>query len=151
MKNPSSALEYKYTTASLGSLKIDISFLCQVNVIVKLVGSLGLLAVTRVMGRTHLNFKVMCVCIHVKSRWYLLQTIVLWDWLSSLILNSSVLLEIKFDRKYLKMLVFSCKPKIQFFIFQALKIFLDTAEAEVRSLISLYSEVVSLNFCLVIR
>lgn len=88
MKNPSSALEYKYTTASLGSLKIDISFLCQVNVIVKLVGSLGLLAVTRVMGRTHLNFKVMCVCIHVKSRWYLLQTIVLWDWLSSLILNS---------------------------------------------------------------
>lgn len=53
MKNPSSALEYKYTTASLGSLKIDISFLCQVNVIVKLVGSLGLLAVTRVMGRTH--------------------------------------------------------------------------------------------------
>lgn len=65
MKNPSSALEYKYTTASLGSLKIDISFLCQVNVIVKLVGSLGLLAVTRVMGRTHLNFKVMCVCIHV--------------------------------------------------------------------------------------
>lgn len=63
----------------------------------------------------------------------------------------SVLLEIKFDGKYLKMLVFSCKPKIQFFIFQVLKIFLDTAEAEVRSLISLYSEVVSLNFCLVIR
>lgn len=66
MKNPSSALEYKYTTASLGSLKIDILVsLCQVNVIVKLVGSIGLLAVTWVMGRTHLKFKlkVMCVCI----------------------------------------------------------------------------------------